>query len=319
MIEGIGFVIDSGVYLGMIICITLLFFIHNMRAFDERLRRKYISATIALFFGLVLEAFLEETSVGSIFSGFRNSLFIVQTGLGIFALLVVSSILIKDIERNNKSDMAVIAFVILVFIVGFILELTMVFKNCIFPSASVAILFLYTYMYAERYNYDSVSKCYKRRCFYSDAAKYSKTNFSVISMDLNDLKFINDNYGHKAGDIALLTFAEVCRAVKQNKFILYRTGGDEFMFLGIKATLDESEELVSAVRNKLKETPYTCSFGISMYTPGTDFDDVVVKADQAMYDDKRAFKELKAKYGSAKDEEAEDKLKNFTNNIHFLD
>ena len=188
---------------------------------------------------------------------------------------------------------------------------------------------MYMYMYAARYNIDSVSRCYKRRCFYADAERHSKNKMAIISMDLNDLKYvsidmdglkyINDNFGHKAGDIALLTFAEVCRSVKPSKFILYRTGGDEFMMLGIKATKDEAETLIHDIRLKLQETPYTCSFGINMYNPSDDFDDVVVKADQAMYEDKRMYKEMKIKANPSKEDEYDESLRMFTSNISFLD
>ena len=140
----------------------------------------------------------------------------------------------------------------------------------------------------------------------------------IISMDLNDLKYINDNFGHKAGDIALLTFAEVCRSVKTNKFILYRTGGDEFMILGIKATMDEAKELVELIKEKLAETPYTCSFGIHEYKPGDDFDAVVVKADKAMYEDKSIYKASKHKRSHSRSDEYDSRLETFTNNISFL-
>ena len=121
-----------------------------------------------------------------------------------------------------------------------------------------------------------------------------------------------------AGDIALLTFAEVVRSVKTNKFILYRTGGDEFMILGIKATEDEAKELVELVKEKLTETPYTCSFGIYPYKPGDDFDAAVVRADKAMYEDKSAYKASKSKRSHSRSDEFESRLETFTNNISFL-
>ncbi|MBP5325792.1 MAG: GGDEF domain-containing protein [Pseudobutyrivibrio sp.] len=217
-----------------------------------------------------------------------------------------------------QNDATVILFMLFAVCVGVILEEEQIFPNCTMESSIVGCVFLYIYIYAERYNVDSVSRCYKRRCFYSDANRYSKLDMMIISMDLNDLKLINDNYGHKAGDIALLTFAEVVRSVKTNKFILYRTGGDEFMILGIKATEEEAKELVELVREKLTETPYTCSFGIFPYKPGDDFDAAVVRADKAMYQDKSAYKASKSKRSHARNDEFESKLETFTNNISFL-
>ena len=217
-----------------------------------------------------------------------------------------------------QNDATVILFMMFAVCVGVVLEEEKIFPNCTMESSIVGCVFLYIYIYAERYNVDSVSRCYKRRCFYSDANRYSKLDMMIISMDLNDLKLINDNYGHKAGDIALLTFAEVVRSVKTNKFILYRTGGDEFMILGIKATEAEAKELVELVREKLTETPYTCSFGIFPYKPGDDFDAAVVRADKAMYQDKSAYKASKSKRSHSRSDEFENRLETFTNNISFL-
>ena len=142
-------------------------------------------------------------------------------------------ICIKKWFEGFQRDAVTMLSMLMMTAVGVIFENEKIFPNCALNSSAVCIIFLYMYMYAERYNVDSVSRCYKRRCFYADAAKYARNQIAIISMDLNDLKFINDNYGHKSGDIALLTFAEVVRSVKTNKFILYRTGGDEFMILGI--------------------------------------------------------------------------------------
>lgn len=226
-------------------------------------------------------------------------------------------ICIKKWFEGFQRDAVTMLSMLMMTAVGVIFENEKIFPNCALNSSAVCIIFLYMYMYAERYNVDSVSRCYKRRCFYADAAKYARNQIAIISMDLNDLKFINDNYGHKSGDIALLTFAEVVRSVKTNKFILYRTGGDEFMILGIKASLSEAKELVEYVREKLKETPYTCSFGINMYNPGDDFDAAVVKADKAMYADKNAYKESRTKRSRSRVDDFEN-INLFSNNINFL-
>lgn len=236
---------------------------------------------------------------------------------GIYMLMGMA-ICVKKWSTGYQRDALIILFMLAVVSTGVFLEEANIYENCTLTSSSIGVLFVYVYMYAERYNVDSVSMCYKRRCFYSDAAKYAKSEMAVISMDLNDLKYINDNFGHKAGDVALLTFAEVCRSVKSNKYILYRTGGDEFMILGIRVSKAEAEGLIATIRAKLQETPYTCSFGLQMYKPGDDFDDVVVQADKAMYDDKSIYKASKTKRSHARSIEYDEKVEPFVNDIHFF-
>lgn len=256
------------------------------------------------------------TSEGIQVRGPLGYLVFVQAAIYMFMALIVC---INKWVKGYQRDSLIILFMLAVVSVGVFLEEALIYNNCILTSSSIGVFFVYVYIYAERYNVDSVSMCYKRRCFYADAAKYARTEMAIISMDLNDLKYINDNFGHKAGDIALLTFAEVCRSVKTNKFILYRTGGDEFMILGINATKVETEKLIFSIREKLKETPYTCSFGLHMYKPGEDFDDAVVEADKAMYDDKHKYKASKTKRAHSRNPQFEEKVENFSNDIEFLE
>ncbi len=316
-VEGTG--LCSGTYLGIIICITLIAFIAIMRAFDHKLRMKFISAAAVLLLAHIGEGIVNHTVAVPHTISLALFILIFKYVCLMITWIIVCDIVVRDISRQSTRDVLTIVVMLAMVVVGGILEQTKILMSCTLPSSAIGILFLYMYMYAERYNVDSVSKCYKRRCFYSDAEKHSKSKMAIISMDLNDLKYINDNYGHKAGDIALLTFAEVCRSVKPKKFVLYRTGGDEFMILGNKASRDEAEALTELIREKLRETPYTCSFGIYMYNPGEDFDSCVVKADQAMYDDKRVYKESKTKRSHPRSDEYEERLDNFTNNISFLD
>lgn len=259
--------------------------------------------------------FYFDSTLGFVRGSLGYSIFI-EAG---FYLLVGLCICVKKWFTGYQRDALIILFMLAIVSTGVLLEEAYIFDNCTLTSSSIGVLFVYVYMYAERYNVDSVSMCYKRRCFYSDAAKYAKQEMAIISMDLNDLKYINDNYGHQAGDVALLTFAEVCRSVKTNKFILYRTGGDEFMILGIKSSQKEAENLITIIKEKLKETPYTCSFGLHMYKPGEDFEEAVVKADKAMYDDKHIYKSNKNKQANKRDDRFDEKVQSFSNDIDFFD
>ena len=198
-------------------------------------------------------------------------------------------------HENKKEKCIFIGTLLCMVIAGVIFEKYNIFCNTIIATSVVAIMIMFVYMYAERYNVDSVTYCYKRRVFYGDSEKFGRHNMSVVSMDLNNLKYINDNYGHKAGDEALKTFANICKKAKSSKFILYRTGGDEFMMLGVKATYEETADLIQKIKKDLEATPYTCSYGIAMYGPDDDFEDIVVQADACMYLDKKKFKLLNRK------------------------
>lgn len=119
-----------------------------------------------------------------------------------------------------------------------------------------------------------------------DAKKLINMPFAVASIDLNNLKKINDTEGHAAGDKAICTVVCCIRKQLINGCTLYRTGGDEFMLLCAK----QSRESIECVLQKIRKTPYSCAIGIAYYEVGDDFETVCAEADAMMYKNKRAMK-----------------------------
>ena len=123
--------------------------------------------------------------------------------------------------------------------------------------------------------------------------------FSVVVFDINQLKMINDDYGHDMGDKLIITIADEIRKVFGGNRI-YRVGGDEFV-----AILDEPDPsakitlLKDRIALRSKEKPIrkdldleiAISAGCAAYDPDTDrnYSDVFHRADNAMYTDKKAF------------------------------
>ena len=127
-----------------------------------------------------------------------------------------------------------------------------------------------------------------------------KTDFTLIVMDLNGLKRVNDNYGHEKGDTYIKNAAEIIRSVFGEKDS-FRIGGDEFAaVLGSRSDEEINaliEQLNSAMSdfNKGKTEIYDqvhIAVGGSSYRKGEDEDtsDVFRRADSAMYEDKKRKK-----------------------------
>lgn len=129
----------------------------------------------------------------------------------------------------------------------------------------------------------------------------------VLVADLNDLKFINDHYGHMEGDYAIQHAALAIQAFlgQENSCYArgYRTGGDEFAaVLVMNLSQDELEKRVRALNNYLeelnqdshKEYQVSLSYGISRENPAaTDSNHLLQQADQLMYEDKQRYKAQK--------------------------
>ncbi len=116
---------------------------------------------------------------------------------------------------------------------------------------------------------------------------------TVLMMDMDNFKAINDNYGHLEGDRVLKMFADTMRDHSGDDDILCRIGGDEFiMFIEDEVTADELKKLASDIiedmSGKIKENGYetgtSVSIGISQFpNDGRDFSKLYNSADKALY------------------------------------
>ncbi len=114
----------------------------------------------------------------------------------------------------------------------------------------------------------------------------------VVVVDVNDLKHINDNYGHAAGDEAIKSVARALMSLVRADDPVYRWGGDEFVVVMINAR----EPLALLRMERMRETlahettelasrigPVSASFGIAPVDPEKSVASAVARADQAMY------------------------------------
>ncbi|MBD5466935.1 MAG: GGDEF domain-containing protein [Lachnospiraceae bacterium] len=160
----------------------------------------------------------------------------------------------------------------------------------------------------ELYVRDPLTGIYNRRGFYQDIAKYLGDHeygwLMVVSIDLNGLKTINDNYGHGEGDFAIKTVGRTLYRIILERGICARFGGDEFAVAifydeydqnadaEFRKQLTEQLELVNKTAGK--EYRITCSVGTQTTPTDRDvnIDEVLREADDKMYQDKKHFYEM---------------------------
>jgi len=154
-------------------------------------------------------------------------------------------------------------------------------------------------------SYDSLTGLLSRHAFFDSAnnyeslAKREKATFSVIIIDLDHFKKINDRYGHPAGDAVLKLFADVCNSVARRSDIIGRIGGEEFAIVLPSTTtaeaLEFSDRLHTAINKavltfKDKAIRYTASIGLTEFDSTTEdsLDELLARADLALYQAKQA-------------------------------
>lgn len=118
------------------------------------------------------------------------------------------------------------------------------------------------------------------------------TPFSIISLDLDHFKQINDTYGHDAGDKVIKYLAQTMRESSRGNDVLCRTGGEEFVILLPRVDLEIAKRVAERlrVRMELADIPdldinITLSFGVASWQPagGQSIDEILKIADQALY------------------------------------
>jgi diguanylate cyclase (GGDEF)-like protein len=154
-------------------------------------------------------------------------------------------------------------------------------------------------------SYDSLTGLLSRHAFFDNAknyvslAKRERRPFSVMIIDLDHFKLINDRYGHPAGDAVLKLFADVTNSVARRSDIVGRLGGEEFAIVLPNTTVAEALEfsarLHTAINNavltfKDKAIKYTASIGLTEFDTGSkdSIDDLLARADLALYQAKHS-------------------------------
>jgi diguanylate cyclase (GGDEF)-like protein len=126
------------------------------------------------------------------------------------------------------------------------------------------------------------------------------TPLTLVMLDSDHLKYINDKYGHAIGDTHLIHLADTMRAVARKSDILARYAGDEFMIILPNTAGADGLVLAERLRAEMERTPLmvdgtpvtaTISLGVaSMPQSGGSVDALVRAADAAMYEAKRQGK-----------------------------
>jgi len=149
-------------------------------------------------------------------------------------------------------------------------------------------------------DHDALTGLYNRRRFEEElerhivhGRRYGMSG-ALLLVDLDDFKRVNDGFGHRAGDRVLTAVAVVLRNRLRESDIVARFGGDEFAVLMPVGGADEASELAALVADAVHRdvpTPagaLSASVGIALLDDTASADEVLSRADDAMYAEKRA-------------------------------
>jgi diguanylate cyclase (GGDEF)-like protein len=149
---------------------------------------------------------------------------------------------------------------------------------------------------------DSLTGLYNRRCGEQRLAEEISRSqrhghpLTVIALDLNGLKYVNDTFGHAAGDDLIKCFAGRINKAIRGADLAVRQGGDEFLLLLPECKPEDVRHVLgrlSGIRLDLgrQTIPVEFSAGWTNYIPGESREELLQRADKALYANKRAGKE----------------------------
>ena len=144
---------------------------------------------------------------------------------------------------------------------------------------------------------DPLTEALNRHAFHSllrrpEAGHESPTSGSVAVLDIDNLKPINDTFGHTVGDKAIRAVARAMRSLVRADDMLFRWGGDEFLVLMFKLPQPEASRRIEKLNKILEENAerwigmpvtVTVSFGVTGFTSLRDLGQAIEQADKAMY------------------------------------
>ncbi|WP_456276638.1 diguanylate cyclase domain-containing protein [Bacillus sp. AK128] len=147
--------------------------------------------------------------------------------------------------------------------------------------------------------HDSVTNLPNRRQFISRVNLILEQNkcdsHGLMVIDLNGFKYVNDTFGHDIGDLLLIEVGRRLADAVGEKGLVARWGGDEFTAFRMSAEEEELASLVERIDDLIaqpivilgNELSVTASIGVSISSPGETLEDLIKKADTAMYQNKK--------------------------------
>ena len=149
--------------------------------------------------------------------------------------------------------------------------------------------------------HDGLTQVYNRSFFEEELRRLEISRqypISIIMLDIDGLKEINDLHGHAAGDLVLHRAAELLKKVFRSEDIIARIGGDEFAVLlpesdekVVQKILERITHLLGSSETNHSELPLNISFGFSTCITPCSLSEALKKADELMYKQKREKKE----------------------------
>ena len=228
--------------------------------------------------------------------------------IGYISLIIYFAYSIYLVHQSKKQGINLNFFPVIYFVgpcfAGVLIQFLFYGITSSWVLVAVALIFVQMQSYAENLYIDELSGLYNRRylnAVLTERKITSRKSLHGIMMDVNDFKYINDNFGHSMGDKAICTLGNILFRSIPDGGMAIRYAGDEFIVLlsgvdteSVLVTMDEINHNLSQF-NESKIEPFTLSvsMGYAEFGEGDDTEAFLMHMDEKMYEEKRKYHLLK--------------------------
>lgn len=230
-----------------------------------------------------------DGTVSFIRGTFLNFASHIVCGIYLLVLIFVSTV---RFHGKHRKDGLVLILCIVIIIITVVTEMLASRNDLLNIVCEICAMINYIFIISVNSSKDPLTSLYERRTYYEDISRYRDLVNGVVQIDMNELKFLNDNYGHEAGDVALTKLADIFESsIHKSTMCVYRLSGDEFLILMYQGKKETLETMVEIIRNKISESKYSAAIGYFYYEKedNISYADTLKKAEELMYLDKTSI------------------------------
>ncbi|MDD5717888.1 MAG: GGDEF domain-containing protein [Sulfuricurvum sp.] len=309
-------------YLDFLFSFIFIFFLIRLRASKEQINfisTALIVSAYLLFTAIYVLATNQANRLSLFFLLLASAYFLKGRRIGFYWLLIIVvtiiSIQFSDFVDTHHSSLDIFSITLYLIALYFILDLYEEIKNgqtaevqyindhleTLIRQRTNELEIANRELETEKYLLEKVSSTdpltglhnrYQIKEIFDFEVTQSKrynTDLSIIMMDLDYFKLINDTYGHVVGDQFLKEIAAILKNTLREAEVIVRWGGEEFLIIVPKADLGKVHEIAERLRTTIEQHEFhnigkrTASFGVTSYIENDTFDSMILKADNALY------------------------------------
>lgn len=214
----------------------------------------------------------------------------VSHAICLFYLGVVVYVSTVRFHGKHRRDGVVLLLCVAVILATVAAEMVTTRNDLLNIACEICAMINYIFIMTVNSSRDPLTNLYDRRTYLEDVSRYKELINGLVVIDMNELKFVNDNYGHKIGDEALNELANILdNSVEPSVMCTYRVSGDEFVILMFQGKIEQLDHTISTIRKRMDECAYSAAIGccyLDKKAGDITFEEAIQKAEELMYQDK---------------------------------